>query len=146
MKIKLKVGDILTANQGRINDVEYKITSFKAGKIHLQNTNYWVVPLCEVEYYVNGVLYRAENIVVSLQGDDADNYDPVNNPTHYTHGAIECIDAIREQLGKDGFIAFLRGTIAKYGWRLLHKDNPLQDAEKMGFYIKRLIVELKDIK
>ena len=69
--------------------------------------------------------------------------DVVNNPSHYTSGAIECIDAIRESLGKDGFIAFLRGQVTKYNWRLLHKGNPLQDAQKMEFYIKRLIIELE---
>ena len=36
--------------------------------------------------------------------------DMVNNPTHYTHGAIECIDAIEAALGPEGFIAFLRET------------------------------------
>ena len=69
--------------------------------------------------------------------------DVVNNPSHYTSGAIECIDAIRESLGKNGFIAFLRGQVTKYNWRLLHKGNPLQDAQKMEFYIKRLIIELE---
>lgn len=72
--------------------------------------------------------------------------DPVNNPTHYTHSSIECIDAIKAALGKDGFIAYLRGQIIKYDWRLLHKGNPVQDAEKMEFYNKRLIIELKEEK
>ena len=36
--------------------------------------------------------------------------DYVNNPPHYTHGNIECIDAIRAALGKEGFMAFCRGN------------------------------------
>ena len=39
--------------------------------------------------------------------------DYVNNPPHYTAGPIECIEAIRAALGKDGFIAFCRGNSFK---------------------------------
>lgn len=73
-----------------------------------------------------------------------DKQDLVNNPPHYNHGGIECIDAIKAALGTDGYIAYLRGQLIKYNWRILHKDNPLQDAEKMEFYNKRLVLELKD--
>ena len=33
--------------------------------------------------------------------------DHVNNPPHYTAGTIECIEAIRAALGKDGFYSLL---------------------------------------
>lgn len=68
--------------------------------------------------------------------------DLVNHPPHYTHGAIECIDAIKAALGKEGFIAFLRGQVIKYTWRLGHKDEPKVDAEKAAWYQTRLIEEL----
>lgn len=41
-------------------------------------------------------------------------YDEVNHPSHYTNGDIECIDAIRAALGKEGFIAYCRGNAIKY--------------------------------
>jgi hypothetical protein len=68
--------------------------------------------------------------------------DPVNNPAHYTAGAIECIDAIREALGHEGFVAFLRGQVIKYQWRLGRKDNARQDADKARWYAERLVKEL----
>lgn len=64
--------------------------------------------------------------------------DMVNHPPHYTQGGIECIDAMKEMLGLDGFIAYLRGTIMKYNWRLLHKHNPREDAGKMAWYQAKL--------
>lgn len=68
--------------------------------------------------------------------------DPVNNPPHYNQGDIECIDAIKSMLGLDGFIAYLRGNIAKYNWRLLHKGKALSDAQKLEWYNNRLKKEL----
>jgi hypothetical protein len=64
--------------------------------------------------------------------------DLVNHPSHYTQGKIECIDAIESALGPDGFIAYLRGQIIKYTWRLGLKDAALQDAQKAAWYQDKL--------
>lgn len=69
--------------------------------------------------------------------------EQVDHPAHYTHGSIECIDAIESALGPDGFIAWLRGTVIKYQWRLGHKDRPSQDAAKAEWYSRRLTEALK---
>jgi len=68
--------------------------------------------------------------------------DPVNHPAHYTQGPVECIDAIASALGHDAFIQFLRGQVIKYMWRLGHKGDALQDAEKGTWYASRLVAEL----
>lgn len=70
--------------------------------------------------------------------------DPVSHPAHYTQGNVECIDAIESALGRDGFIAFLRGQVLKYQWRLGHKDDPAQDAAKAHWYSGRLQKVLGD--
>ena len=64
--------------------------------------------------------------------------DVVNHPNHYTHGSIECIDAIEAALGPEGFMAFLRGNIIKYNWRCKHKHG-LEDIEKARWYVNKLI-------
>jgi hypothetical protein len=69
--------------------------------------------------------------------------DLVNHPPHYNQGSIECIDAMEAMLGREAFIAYLRGTVFRYNWRLLHKDNPVQDAQKMAWYQDRLIKTLE---
>lgn len=70
--------------------------------------------------------------------------DLVNRPPHYqSDTGIECIDAIRAALGREGFIAFLRGQVIKYSWRLGSKDVPFQDAGKAKWYQDRLVEELR---
>ena len=68
--------------------------------------------------------------------------DPVNQPAHYTQGSIECIDAIHAALGHDGFVAFLRGQVIKYQWRMGRKDCAVQDADKARWYCERLVAVL----
>lgn len=70
--------------------------------------------------------------------------DPVNHPSHYTQGGIECIEAIRAQMTPDEFRGYLKGCVAKYLWRYELKENPLQDLEKADWYLRRLISELKE--
>lgn len=59
----------------------------------------------------------------------------VNHPSHYNQGGVECIDAIRAALGKDGFEAFCIGNVIKYLWRYKHK-NGLEDLQKAEVYLK----------
>ena len=71
--------------------------------------------------------------------------DMVNSPSHYTQGKIECIDAIKSCLTKEQYIGFLKGTIFAYTWRMGFKDDMLQEAGKIEWYIKRLQKELTDV-
>jgi hypothetical protein len=89
---------------------------------------------------IEGVSYPIMKIVENIHTAE----DAINHPVHYNQGDIECIDAIKSMLGKDGFIAYLRGNIAKYNWRLLHKGKALSDAQKLGWYQNRLEQELRD--
>ena len=65
--------------------------------------------------------------------------DPVNHPSHYTSGGVECIDAIRAACeGRDAYEGYLTGQVIKYIWRYPFK-NGLEDLRKAEFYLKRLI-------
>lgn len=68
------------------------------------------------------------------------------NPPHYkdSDNGIECIDAIRAALGRDGFIAFLRGQVIKYSWRLGKKGAAVTDAEKAQWYQAKLVEVLHE--
>ena len=66
--------------------------------------------------------------------------DMVNHPPHYqSDNGIECIDAIRAALGRDGFIAYCRGNAIKYLWR--NKVNNVEDRNKAIWYINRANAE-----
>lgn len=63
--------------------------------------------------------------------------DMVNHPPHYTAGGIECIDAMREALGLDGFVAYCRGAAIKYAWRAGLKGSTPEDLRKGAWYLSR---------
>ncbi|MGL4893350.1 MAG: DUF3310 domain-containing protein [Shewanella sp.] len=66
--------------------------------------------------------------------------DMVNHPPHYqSDNGIECIDAIRAALGRDGFIAYAKGNVIKYLWR--EKADKLEDMRKAAWYLNRAIEE-----
>lgn len=54
--------------------------------------------------------------------------DPVNHPTHYTRGRVECI-TVTSQLD------FCIGNTVKYVWRFRDKNNPVQDLRKAAWYL-----------
>lgn len=60
----------------------------------------------------------------------------VHSPEHYNQGDIECIDALRSALGDSGFIAFCRGNVIKYVWRVVDKGAATTDAEKAAVYLQ----------
>ena len=72
-----------------------------------------------------------------------DEHDPVNNPSHYTQGSVECIEAIESSMTSDAFSGFLKGNVMKYIWRYENKENELQDLEKAQWYLNKLINFLK---
>lgn len=67
--------------------------------------------------------------------------DPVNHPSHYTAGGVECIDAITAALCKyeDPVDAWLAGQVIKYLWRAPLKGKYKEDIEKAQFYLNRLV-------
>jgi hypothetical protein len=64
--------------------------------------------------------------------------DPVNHPSHYTAGGIECIDALLAAAGPDAHIDHCTQTAIAYLWRWRRKDGP-QDLAKAAWYINRAI-------
>lgn len=82
----------------------------------------------QLEFFVNFLKLSVE-----------DESDPVNRPSHYTAGKIECIDAIEESMTADEYAGFLKGQVIKYLWRYRLKGKPVEDLKKARFYLDRLI-------
>tara|TARA_R110000822_G_scaffold167962_3_gene308102 strand:- start:1075 stop:1332 length:258 start_codon:yes stop_codon:yes gene_type:complete len=69
--------------------------------------------------------------------------DVVNQPSHYTQGEIECIEAMKACASEEEFRGYLRLSHFKYNWRMKHKhEKPLEDAMKAQWYWNRLLKEL----
>ena len=93
---------------------------------------------------------KAKDNVISIANDDwldtskFEYDDRVNSPSHYTSGRLEAIDIIEDAV-KDAPTpgkAVLQAQVLKYMLRLWLKDNPLEDAKKAEWYLKRLIDSL----
>ena len=68
-------------------------------------------------------------------------HDPVNNPSHYASGGIECIEAIKASMSHEAFLGYLKGNVQKYTWRYEKKVNPAEDLKKAQWYLSKLIDE-----
>jgi len=67
--------------------------------------------------------------------------DPIN-PSHYSFGGIECIEALEACSSTEGFRAHLKLTAMAYLWRYENK-NGLEDLRKAKWYLNTLIHALE---
>ena len=65
--------------------------------------------------------------------------DPVNHPSHYTQGKVECIDAMEQVFGVEAVKNYCLLAAFKYAWRRKDKDNEEQDTRKMLWYFDRYV-------
>ena len=65
-------------------------------------------------------------------------HDAVNNPVHYNHSGIECIEAIEAMTeNMSGYIAPQAANVLTYMWRCEYK-NGLEDIAKAIWYLQRM--------
>ncbi len=64
--------------------------------------------------------------------------DPVNHPSHYMRGGLECIDAIETALTPEEFAGFCKANALKYLWRERGKGGT-EDLRKAAWYLNRLV-------
>lgn len=94
-------------------------------------------------HFLEGLIGKPEqteiNFVKVERNDEVEpTNDAVQHPSHYTHGGIECIDAIRASMTVDGFCDYCKGNIIKYIWRWRDKGG-VEDLRKASVYLDWLI-------
>lgn len=62
--------------------------------------------------------------------------DPVEHPSHYTQGGIQCIDAMVAAFGKEAVATWSKLNAFKYIWRADLK-NGIQDIDKAIWYLNK---------
>ena len=67
--------------------------------------------------------------------------DMVNHPGHYTHGKIEVIRIMEDQLTPEEYRGYAKGQVLKYITREKYK-NGFEDLKKAQWYLNRLIAYL----
>ena len=75
---------------------------------------------------------------INMAADEAKELDPVNNPSHYNTGNVECIEAIEESMSSVAFKGYLKGNCMKYLWRYDYKGKQVEDLQKAGWYLNKL--------
>jgi len=89
--------------------------------------------------FLMGELETAELRIASLEANlslPLEDADMINHPPHY-QGKVECIDAIESALGKDGFVAYCRGSAMKYTFRAGRKGDWREDMAKAEWYLSK---------
>lgn len=69
--------------------------------------------------------------------------DNVNKPAHYQGSDLECKDAIRGMLGREGWKSYCQGQVLRYLWRYAKKGKPVEDLEKANTYRSWLEEEMR---
>lgn len=89
----------------------------------------------------------SEDMLEPVEPIESDkSHDPVSNPSHYTSGGIECIDAMIAVYGKETVSHFCICNAFKYLWRHLQKGSAKQDCEKAQWYINKYLELMEDTK
>lgn len=113
----------------------------------IEKCPYFYFGECDLEFHHRKICPSEECVCADLFGYKARKEsecimnDPVNHPSHYTYGKIECIDFIT-----DKGLNFCRGNAVKYIVRAGHKDpnKEVEDLEKAIFYINKEIECIKE--
>lgn len=108
------------------------IVDVKAGTLRFGYDGW---PRAHTEFVVSNYV---ESVAPFVSVEDC---DPVNRPSHYTAGGIECIDAIKASMSTEAFLGFLKGNVQKYMWRYEKKVAPVEDLKKAQWYLSKLIEE-----
>jgi hypothetical protein len=80
---------------------------------------------------------------VVLAQQENKKYDNVNHPSHYTQGAFETIEIIKDKLTPEEFKGYIKGNIIKYITRESLK-NGNEDLRKAQWYLNYLIKTLNE--
>ena len=112
------------------------------GAVEFWHSGMWVG---SEEFYSSESLTPIPTLETFVSVEDApttgSKHDPVNHPSHYASGGIECIEAIKASMSREAFLGYLKGNVQKYMWRYEKKANPVEDLKKARWYQERLIAE-----
>jgi hypothetical protein len=62
--------------------------------------------------------------------------EEITQPSHYTQGSVECIDAMVSAFGEDAVKDYCRLNAFKYVWRAKHKDSVESNTLKAIWFLR----------
>ena len=140
-EIQLKVGGVYRNGYG---DTRGLMMALPRGHAHYPG-GYRFIDNEGRTYMPDGLYFRGIKTSLALvevvsepTEDSTEQPDEVNHPSHYTHGAIEVIDAIEAWK-----LPFHLANVVKYVARCEHKGSKLKDLQKALWYLDRHIQQLE---
>ena len=94
----------------------------------------WTTDIADVPFDDNEL---TDDEYLKADGVPTAENDPVNHPSHYTQGKVECIDAMEQALGTEVVKGYCLGACFKYLWRRKLKGNEEQDIRKSLWYFDK---------
>lgn len=73
----------------------------------------------------------------------AQQFDPVERPSHYASGGIEAVEALEASMTPEAFRGWLKGNILTYVWRY-EKKNGIEDLKKARWNLDLLIFSMEN--
>ena len=125
-EVKWITGDDIEAEKFRIKAFPLWLIIDKDNRLA------WEDESCEVPFDED--TFSADEFLSLYTTETED--DPVNHPSHYTQGKVECIDAMEEALGTEVVKGFCLGNTYKYLWRHADKNGD-EDIKKAVWYFSR---------
>ena len=126
-EVKWITGDDIEAEKFRIKAFPLWLIIDKDNRLA------WEDESCEVPFDED--TFSADEFLSLYTTETED--DPVNHPSHYTQGKVECIDAMEQVFGRDAVISFAMLNCFKYLWRRNDKGNEEQDIQKSLWYFDK---------
>lgn len=138
-KPKYKIGQVVeveNAGTGVVEDV-YECCKKWRYKVIRENTTTCAFEdiIKPVNVFKDGADLEEQYAEQVKEENGQANDDPVNHPSHYTQGGIECIEALKAAtVGMDGIEAVCTANAIKYLWRQKRKKQGTGPEKSMLVY------------
>ena len=131
-KVKIR-SDLVERDTGAcVIEEMLQFKGMEATIIRIEEDDYYSIDLDDDTYYWDDDAFEPIDFA----------HDPVNSPSHYTHGGMECIDEMIALYGVEEVKSFCKLNVHKYRKRALYKNGE-EDMKKSNWYMNKY-VELKN--
>ena len=142
---KYKVGDKVKIRSDLIVGEEYGEMKWLIGMKDLSGCVLTVMDEYANLHHFEETPYTLSEDMIECIVEESENEpapDPVNSPSHYTQGGMECIDEMIALYGVEEVKSFCKLNVHKYRKRALYKNGE-EDMKKSNWYMNKY-VELKN--
>lgn len=140
--MKYKVGDKVKIRSDLVSDKYYGTNDFVEPMKKYLGEVATIISVGNYDYSIDiddDSWYWTDEMFECKVDEPSDTtHDPVNHPSHYTHGGMECIDEMVALYGVEEVKSFCKLNVHKYRKRALYK-NKEEDLKKADWYMNKYV-------